>query len=141
MSDIGAAFRTYAIAQTSVSTICGTRIYPDVLPQGCTMPAAVYYAVGGDTEQQLAATNSAVGLEHTRLQVDCYSETRTQANSLSNAIKGVVLAAPKGTWGTVSVAGATVSGGERYDTQTRETGSDDVYYICSRDYLVSFKDA
>jgi hypothetical protein len=44
----------------------------------------------------------------------------------------------RGTWGTVGVSGCVPEGGERYDTQDKGDGSDDPWYITSRDYLIYF---
>jgi len=139
MADIGAALRAKLIGTTAVAAILGTRVYPDRLPQGATLPAAIYYLISGTDETSLAGT---IGLAHARIQVDAWASTRLAANSLATAIRDAICAATvsRGTWDTVGVEACTpAGGGERYDTQDKGDGSDEPYYLTHRDYLVSYQ--
>lgn len=140
MSDIGVGLRAKLIGTTAVAAILGTRVYPDRLPQGCTLPAAVYYLISGTEEGSLTGV---VGLVHARIQVDAYATTRLAANALADLIRSTLADASgsRGTWGTVGVSGCSVAGSVRYDTQPLANGSDDPQYLTSRDFLVSFQDA
>lgn len=136
MADIGAATRTKLIGTSAVAAILGTRVYPDQLPQAATLPAAVYFVVSGNEEVDLAGTT---GVTHARVQIDCYAVTRLAANALATAVRNALAAThERGTWGTVVTLGTTPAGSERYDTQTRGDGSDQVDYITSRDFLISY---
>lgn len=140
MADIGLALRHKLIGTAAVATILGTRIYPDKLPQGATLPAAVYYGISGTDEPGLAGL---LGRADQRIQVDSYASTRTAANALSLAIRDALTSSwGRGTWGptgsTVSVSGCVPEGGERYDTQGLGDGSDEDQYITSRDYIIYF---
>lgn len=135
MADIGAATRAKLLATTGVSTLLGTRVYPDRLPQGATLPAAVYHLISLREEVDLAGLT---GVGHGRVQVDAWAETRLAANALALAIRNALATSGgRGTWGTVYVSGC-VPTSERYDTQEQDDGSDDVQYITQRDFLISF---
>ena len=136
MADIGAAARTKLIGTVAVAAIVGTRIYPDHLPQGATLPAAVYHVVSGTDEVDLAGMS---GVAHARVQIDSYATTRAAANALSTAIRDALAATHnRGLWGTVATLGTTPQGGERYDTQSVGDGSDERQFITMRDYLISY---
>ena len=142
MADIGAATRTKLIGTAAVAAILGTRIYPDHLPQGATLPAAVYHVVSGTDEVDLAGMS---GVAHARIQIDAYAKTagsvdgRTAANALSTAIRDALATTHnRGLWGTVATLGTTPQGGERYDTQSVGDGSDERQFITMRDYLISY---
>lgn len=92
MSDIGLGLRTYLLTKTAVTNVVSTRIYPDVLPQNATFPAVVYSEFGSDHNDQLSG---AAGLYHPRVFIDCYAATRSAANTLAEAIRGVL----HGYWG------------------------------------------
>ena len=119
-----------------MAAILGTRIYPDRLPQSPTVPAAVYYGIGGVDEPQLSGL---MGQAQERIQIDAYAATRLAANLLAIAIRDALTSSwGRGTWGTVGVSGCNPEGGERYDTQDKGDGSDEPWYITSRDYLIYF---
>ena len=140
MADIGLALRYRLVGTSTVATLLGTRIYPDKLPQGATLPAAVYYGISGTDEPQLSGL---LGRAEQRIQVDSYASTRTAANALALAIRDALTGSwGRGTWGptgaTVAVSGCVPEGGERYDTQGLGDGSDEDQYITSRDYNIHF---
>lgn len=45
-------FRDTLVADAGISAIVGARVYPTVLPQNVTLPAIVYFRVGGRTEHK-----------------------------------------------------------------------------------------
>lgn len=140
MADIGLAMRHRLTTTSAVAAILGTRVYPDKLPQGATLPAAVYYGISGIDEPQLSGL---LGRAEQRIQIDAYATTRTAANALALAIRNALTGSwGRGTWGptgaTVAVSGCVPEGGERYDTQGLGDGSDEDQYITSRDYLIYF---
>lgn len=135
MSDIGAATRAKLLATSGVSTLLGARVYPDRLPQGATLPAAVYHLISLQEEVDLAGLT---GVGHARVQVDAWAATRLAANALALAIRdALATSGGRGTWGTVYVSGC-VPTNERYDTQEQGDGSDEPRYITQRDFLISF---
>lgn len=85
MADIGRGIRTYLAAQTPVSDLVGTRIYPDALPQDAILPAIVYTVIGDTSEHHLTA---AAGLGFALVQIDCFASTRLSATAVSEAVRG-----------------------------------------------------
>lgn len=45
-------FRSVLVADAGVAALVGTRVYPTILPQNATLPAIVYFRVGGRTEHK-----------------------------------------------------------------------------------------
>lgn len=92
--------RTYLLAQAGVSSIVGTRIYYDALPQSATLPAVVLemsdsYPAG----RHLAASGT---LERASYTAYCYATTRATADSLSDAVSAA-LDEKTGTWTDTTV--------------------------------------
>lgn len=84
MSDIGTAVRAYLIAQSGVSNLAGTRVFPDVLPQNVKFPAIACEEFSSTHEHQLSGAS---GVYHPRVRIDCYAETRIAATNLGNAVR------------------------------------------------------
>lgn len=85
IKDIRTALRGFLLADATVASIVGTRIYPRVLPQGVRDPAVVYNRVSmlGDHHMQGAS-----GLVEVRMQLDAWAETGDEAYELASAVKG-----------------------------------------------------
>lgn len=84
MSILEEGIYTYLSAQSSIVAICGSRIYPALLPQDPELPAAVFYNIG---TYPVAVQSGKPTLARTRLQVDCYAVTIRQAKELANVIR------------------------------------------------------
>ena len=66
----------------ALSALCGSRIYPLVLPDEVTMPAISYIFVGGSSK----STQDTRGSQKYRLEVNCWSNTYLSAVTLRNAV-------------------------------------------------------
>lgn len=138
MADLGEALRSWALTKSEITDLCGSRWYPDVMPQGATLPAVVVEIISSDEEGSLDP-NDGVGLTHARVQIDAVATRRAAANALANAIRNL-LRRFRGNMGGVFVCGVSVVGGLRTDTVELGEGSDERYRLASRDYLISFDD-
>lgn len=69
MSGIVAAVRTLLAADSGVSALVSSRIYPLRLPQNATLPAVVLFTIDGPRQSTFDGPN---GLVQSRVQVDCY---------------------------------------------------------------------
>lgn len=138
MADAGSSLRTYLLAQSSVSTLVGQRMYPDVLPQGATLPAIVYYRIS--TERQHTVSDC---LRHARarFQVDCYAESRTAAQSVASAIRTCGVTAYKGTTDSIWFTGISIDSGDEHLTEPPTNGQHVPRYITTFDLLVSYREA
>ena len=137
MADIGVGTRAKIIGTSGIAAVIGTRCYADKRPQGSALPCVVLEIVSGADEPHLTGL---CGVTHQRVQVESMAATRQVANSLSTLIRDTLCSSGgRCAWGTVNVDGATPQGGERWDRETKDDGSDDDIYITARDYLVSFQ--
>jgi hypothetical protein len=79
---IETALFTVLSTASAVTALAGTRIYPAVLPKNPTLPAAVYKFAGGAN----TPTMDTRGKQRSRLQIDCFGETYSDAVNLRKAI-------------------------------------------------------
>jgi hypothetical protein len=68
------------------------RVFPDVAPSGTAKPYVTYQALGGKTLRYL--DNSAADKRNTLMQVNVWSTTRAEANSLVRQIEDALCATP-----------------------------------------------
>lgn len=66
----------------TVTALCGTRIYPLVLPKDPTLPAIDYKFVGGSN----TPTFDSMGAQRYRVEVNCWGDTYLDAVTLRNAV-------------------------------------------------------
>lgn len=128
MADIGTALRAVLTADSGVSALCGTRIYPDQLPQGCAF-AAIRYSVISDRSDQHQGGGSA--LAEASVQIDCYAQTRLAANALGNAAR-LALARHRGTAASVFIRDVDPGYG-RTGFESPDDAGDLGLYVHSRD--------
>jgi hypothetical protein len=79
---IGDALFSVVTGASAVSSLIGMRFYPAVLPKDPTLPAAVYRFVGGSN----TPTMDTRGFQRSRLQIDCFGDTYSDAVNLRKAI-------------------------------------------------------
>lgn len=131
MADIGRGVRTYLAAQAAVSSLVGTRIYPDALPQDATRPALVFTVISSVGEHHLTA---AAGIARAIVQIDCYADTRLAANALSEAVRGE-MQGYRGAMGSEYVQCCHLQN-RIYDYDTPEHGSDQGLYRVIMEWLI-----
>lgn len=92
------AFYAHAVAGTSIASLIGTRLYPSMIPQDASLPAAAYQRVAST---RMTAHDGATGHATATIQVTCQATTYSAANQVANAFiarfDGV-----KGNWGSGS---------------------------------------
>jgi hypothetical protein len=76
-----ALFTALSTASTVIA-LCGTRIYPLVLPKDPTLPAIDYKFVTGNN----TPTMNTNGVQRYRVEVNCWGDTYLDAVSLRNAV-------------------------------------------------------
>lgn len=118
---------TYLSTYSGLTTLISTRIYPDFIPVGATMPCATYQRI--DTSRDLTHDTSGIGndLAHPRFQFNSWATTKSSAKAINDQFR-VALNGKKGTIATgVSINCALVAN-ERYayepDTQLHSYMSD-----------------
>lgn len=136
------ALRTYLISKAAVTAIVGAgdaaRIYPDVLPQGATLPAIAYEVISQDSEEHLEGIS---GLAHSRVRVECYAATRMAADALAELVRLAPLQGYRGLMGTLFANGVSLEGGPRFGREQPTAGSDVWRYMTRQDYKISHTQA
>ena len=81
--------RTYALAQSAISSLIGERFYWMHLPEGVTYPAVRSLVVSRPRSTVHAATPAAAkaGIETMRVQLDLYAKNGDDVENLSEAFK------------------------------------------------------
>ena len=82
MSSIDAALRAKLAATSAVTALVSTRIYPDELPQGSTLPAIRYSLISDVPDRHVP------GFREARVQVSIYDDdpSPTDANTVAEAV-------------------------------------------------------
>lgn len=131
-----ADLRTYLLANAGVSALIGTRMYPNALPQGATLPAVVYYLISSTHVQSLGGITAAGTC---RVQLDCYAATRLAADGVSAPIVAALrlLSVGQQSIGAGTLVCDIEIQGPRDDQQEPADGSDEWTYISSLDALLN----
>lgn len=88
-SDVFAVMSGHAALTTLLGSGSAMRMYPSVIAQGASMPAAAY-AIRTDT---VGALDGTVSLYQTRVVVECWAEGIAQAKAVADAVVGAFAAA------------------------------------------------
>lgn len=133
MSDIGKGLYQYLMSKSTVTSLCGTRGYPEVLPQGATLPAFTYSEVDANSFDNIDGEST--GLRQTRLQVNCFSEKHSEAQELRERIR-LVLQGYRGVAGLEHIRGCSIGGYYgRYEPPINGKGSG--RHLRSIDFIIS----
>lgn len=100
-NSIGSAIRSKLIADTLITSLAGTRVYPQKLPQNPTLPAVIYSIIS-DTPN--ADVSGMAGLFNADIQIECYAETAQAAQDLSENVR-LSLQSYRGTHLSVGING------------------------------------
>lgn len=127
-----ADLRTYLLADSTISNLIGTRMYPVVLPQSPTYPAVSYSTISAQRGHNMQAPD---GLAAQRIQVDAWALTYAQARSLSDAIRNRIDSF-RGSMGSTKVQGIF------FDTERHlnEQDGSTVFYRIETDYIAWHED-
>jgi len=96
---IEAELYAYLTAQSSITNLIGSRIYPDVAPQGASIPLVVYSKQS--TDRQVTLKRS-VGICTARIQLDVFGSSRTVCETIVEAIR-LAVDGFHGNWGTTFI--------------------------------------
>lgn len=102
-----------------VSALIGTRLYPLVLPQNPTLPAASYQVISGDSAYTIGT--QAAQIRKPRFQISAWASSYDTAKSVIRAIR-TALDHQTASWSGVTVLGVVFEGEEIdfYDSETKE---------------------
>lgn len=68
---------------SAITTLCGTRIYPFVLPTDPTYPCVLYKWIGAKPDPTMDTS----GFQRWRMEFDCFAQTPASAIALRSAIR------------------------------------------------------
>lgn len=77
----------HLLADPDVASLCGTRIYPLLLPETVSFPAATYQTISTVSDYTF---DGASGFTQARIQIDVWATRYLDAKSLSEAIRSVL---------------------------------------------------
>ena len=114
--------RSFLLADATLTALVGSRIYPSVLPAGATLPAIVYFRVGGRTEHKPQSMMSGETTRNFTVQVQAIALNYDQADAIEEAVFSR-MATLAGTFGARPLAETQ----DLYDETTKQ-------YITASDY-------
>lgn len=136
MPDISATIRSITVADSAVAALVGTRMYSDVIPQKCTMPAILYSVVDTVANEHLSGI---ADVSRARIQIDCFAKTRSQANSLGDAVRLALEKQNRGDNDGQFINEINLVGGEEFAFDQAESGTDQRRYITTLDFYVFYR--
>lgn len=135
MSAIGEALRTKLLSYSTVSSLIGQRMYPDVLVEGATLPAVVYYVISTQRDHMLSGVGKSA---HARVNIECYARTRSTCNAISKAIRETGIDSFRGVVSGYAFDGVDFDSGDEYMQEPPTDGNQEHRYIVSFDLLVHY---
>jgi len=142
MADLGTAVRTYLLADSGVSALVGTRIYPDVLPQGYSVASggALTYTIIDTTHDPLI--NGLAGIARSRIEFASFASTRAGANEIAEAVRSSDLVGFTGLMGgTVWIESVRIESGIQTLDERPTDGSQEHRYLTVFDYLFAYQES
>jgi hypothetical protein len=130
------SIRQYLLSKLAVTNIIGTRLYPVVLPQLESVPAIVYRRISGGHNHNIdKATGSAIPV----FELDCWADTYAQAETLAEAVRGVM----QGFDGTMgdTVVTACILDDETDDYEPPDEGSDRGVFSITLRYRIRYTES
>ena len=112
------ALYTHITESSTIAALIGVRLFPNQIPQGQKMPAAVYQQSKGVRQHTM---DGPVGMVDSQYSVTCYAESYSQAKSLSEAIRNR-LDGYRGTVGGVEIDAIFLI--DEFDVPCSKAGTD-----------------
>lgn len=132
MAEILRAVRDRMLGASAVSTLVGSRVHWQHLPQAETFPAVVIREISNEEVAHLRGTS---GTSTTRVQIDCYSLDYTVAYAVREAIRQR-LRPWRGTQGSVFVNEVIQGSRNSFYLEPRD-GTELGRHVCTIDFLIT----
>lgn len=139
MADVGASFRAFVVAQSSVSTLIGSRMYPDELPQNATLPAITYHRISTLHHENIKGSKA--GMAEALVEVRCYATTRNACNALCEAVRLCGVLDLEGVYSGVNIRCSMLASGRNDFTESPIDGTHELRYVSSQDYSLTYLEA
>jgi hypothetical protein len=123
---VGAALRGLLLADSDIGLLAGTRIYPELAPEGAAMPYIVYSVVSN------SPADSKDGTPVDQAQVEVYSVDDSYAgvNDLADKVRAALDRKSKTTTGDTAIVVQSV----QYTNEVTEVSDDRKTYVSIQDY-------
>jgi len=131
MSDLNAAVYDILSTTSAISAIVGGRIRPDALDQNEIIPAVVFWRVSGTSENTI--NGSVSGLARSRVTIESYSESRSEANDVAEQIR-IALINARGTYAGTQVRNCLIDTHQQQFVENPNDGNSQMRYVTSQDF-------
>lgn len=137
-ADIRAALRAYLLADSTIASLVGTRMYPVKLPQGTALASIVFTRVSGLSG---VTSSGREGLSRPRVQIDCWAPTMDAAATLADRVKERIEGF-KGAiqWDENSPGNQVTVQGVFFDSEREDYDDTAKLHRVSHDYLIWFEE-
>lgn len=112
-------------------------MYPDVLVEGASLPAVVYYVTSTNRPHTLEGVEK---FAQARFTIECYALTRATCNAISKAIRETGISSFRGVVSNHTFCGISFDSGDEYLQESPTDGNQEHRYVVSFDLLVSYKE-
>lgn len=127
---------SYLTAQSAVTSLVSTRIYPLAAPQDAAMPFVVYQRISDRHEHHMGGAS---GVATATIQLDAYASTYLSAKAIAEALRGE-LQGYRGTMGSYAVRRCHLDGTQD-DYEPSETAGDKGTWRVSSDYQIAYHES
>ncbi|QDV86919.1 tail completion protein gp17 [Planctomycetes bacterium TBK1r] len=138
MADVGQSLRDLLLDDASVVAQVGSRVIPDSLAQGETLPAITYRVISTTHEHDINGPK--VGLATARIAIECYASTRVAANALAELVRLSGILDWEGDDNGVDVRAIEIDSGAEYLSEQNSEGSHELRYITATDYSITYRE-
>lgn len=142
MADLGSTVRGYLAAVTAVETAVGTRIYPDVLPQGYSVRGnggALIYSVISTIHDHMI--NGLAGIARSRIEFTAFASTRAGANLIAEAVRASGIIGYTGAMDGVLIESVRLEDGIQTMEERPTDGSQEHRYLTIFDLLFAYQES
>ena len=85
--DIEAGLWAYLQTKSSITSLVGTRVYSQFMPQLPTFPLIIYTKVA---EERVSSHQGSSGLSRATIQIDCWADTDDESRNLAEQVRLVL---------------------------------------------------
>ena len=137
MTDLNEAIYEYLASVSSLTARVGTRIRPDVLDDGETLPAVVFWRVSGIHTDTIDGTFG--GLAEARVTIETYDTSRKGTNRIAEEVR-LAMIDMRGTRSGVKIRNVSVDSGQEHYVNYPTDGNGTSRYVTAQDFRISFSE-
>ena len=131
---VATAVRQIIADDATVTSLAGNRVTVDFIPEDSVMPALLLYIVSESAEDCLSGF---VGFETAKIRVECYGETRSQADALHAAARAA-LNGERGVYSNTFIKGIGQDTGRVYLVDKPNDGTDHWLFRTIQTFEISY---